>query len=85
MCEPGCRLFVYGLSDTKRKYELLSLFCKYGRVIDVYNSKKGYGFVTFENKDDAALAMKKLNGYRICGRKITINIAKPRNSGGQFD
>ena len=85
MSEPGCRLFVYGLSDTKRKYELLSLFCKYGRVIDVYNSKKGYGFVTFENKDDAALAMKKLNGYRICGRKITINIAKPRNSGGQFD
>ena len=85
MSEPGCRLFVYGLSDTTKKDELLSLFSTYGRVIDVYNSKKGYGFVTFENKDDAALAIEKMNGYRICGQSITIDIAKPRNSGGQFD
>ena len=85
MTELARRLFVYGLPEKKRKDELWALFAKFGRVTDVHNSGQGYGFVTFEIKDEAAVAMMKMNRTKIGGRTITVNIARPRNSGGRFD
>ena len=82
MTELGRRLFVLGLHKNKRKDELWAEFAKFGRVTDVHNSGQGYGFVTFEMKDEAAVAMMKMNRTKIGGRNITVNIARPRNSGG---
>ena len=52
---------------------------------------KGFGFVEFENEDDAKKAIEQLNNSELDGRTITVNEARPRedrprrdfNGGGQ--
>ena len=60
--EEGCKLFVYGVNEGTSNSELQAEFEKFGTVTDTYNTGKGYAFVTFDNKDDAAEASDKLNG-----------------------
>lgn len=46
---------------------------------------RGFGFVEFENSEDAQAAIKELNGTEINGRAIVVNEARPRtqkNGGG---
>jgi len=39
---------------------------------------RGFGFVEFENDDDAKKAIETLNGSQLDGREITVNEARPR-------
>lgn len=39
---------------------------------------KGFGFVEFENEDDAKKAIEQLNNSELDGRTITVNEARPR-------
>ncbi len=39
---------------------------------------RGFGFVEFENEDDAKKAIDTLNGSQLDGREITVNEARPR-------
>jgi len=39
---------------------------------------KGFAFVTFVKQHDAENAIKELNGKDINGRKIVVNMAKPK-------
>ncbi len=39
---------------------------------------RGFGFVEFENDDDAKKAIDTLNGSQLDGREITVNEARPR-------
>ena len=41
-------------SLSKLNGQIQSEFEKYGAVTDVYNTGKGYAFVTFDNKEDAS-------------------------------
>ena len=45
-------------------------------------NSKGFGFVEFENDNDADEAIKKLNETEVEGRKITVNIARPLEDRG---
>ncbi len=49
-------------------------------IIDKFNDNKskGFGFVTVETPEMAELAIKALNDTEINGRKIKVNIARPR-------
>ena len=51
-------------------------FEKCGRVVDVYNTGKGFAFVTFDRKEDAATAISELDGANVCGQSIKVSIAK---------
>ena len=62
--------------------ELFVLFDKFGRVTEVHNTRKGFAFVTFEMKDNAVLAMRKMNGTTVNGQNIIVDIATLRNSKG---
>merc|ERR1712127_956713 len=62
--------------------EIQSHFEKHGRVVDVYNTGKGFAFVTFDSKEEAASATRELDGSTLNGQQIKVNEAKPREGGG---
>jgi nucleolin len=42
-------------------------------------NNRGFGFVTFANKDEAQLAIDALNETELDGRTIRVNFAQPRD------
>lgn len=49
-------------------------------VVDPATKKsRGFGFVTFVDHEDVPRVMKELNGAKLDGRKIKLDIAEPRN------
>lgn len=63
------KLFVGGLSFDTNEQALEQVFSKYGQISEVVVVKdretqrsRGFGFVTFENIDDAKDAMMAMNG-----------------------
>ncbi|KAJ8277312.1 hypothetical protein GJAV_G00073850, partial [Gymnothorax javanicus] len=82
------KLFVGGLSFDTTEDSLEQAFAKYGSIskVDVIrdretNRSRGFGFVTFENPDDAKDAMSAMNGKSIDGRAIRVDEAG--KSGGR--
>lgn len=76
------KLFVYGIDQNAAKEDIQDEFAKFGNVTDVYNTGKGYAFVTYDSQDDARTAIKELDGQTILGQQIKVNEAKPREDGG---
>lgn len=79
------RLFVGGLPYSVTSAQLGEMFAAFGKVLtaDVITDKysgtsKGFGFVDMENDEDADKAIKKLDGSELEGRKIAVNVARPR-------
>ena len=63
-------------------------------ITDKFNEgrSKGFGFVTVADEDQAQKAIEAMNGQEVEGRKIVVNIARPRverrdrdNDRGNFD
>ncbi|XP_040273494.1 cold-inducible RNA-binding protein B-like isoform X2 [Bufo bufo] len=76
------KIFVGGLSFDTDEKSLESNFCKYGPISEVVVVKdretqrsRGFGFVTFENTDDAKDAMEAMNGKSVDGRQIRVDQA----------
>jgi len=80
--EEGCKLFVYGINESCSNSEIQEAFEKFGQVTDTYNTGKGYAFVTYANKEDAATATDQLNGQEILGQQVKVNVARPKEGGG---
>jgi len=76
------KLFVYGIDQNLSNEEIQSEFDKFGMVTDVYNTGKGYAFVTFDKKEDADSAQQGLDGQTVFGQQLKVNEAKPREGGG---
>ena len=77
------KLFVYGIDQNLSNDEIQSEFDKFGMVTDVYNTGKGYAFVTYERKEDADSAQQGLDGQTVFGQQLKVNEAKPREGGGR--
>lgn len=61
------------------------LFKQFGPIVStkiVYDKitweSKGFGFIEFENKEDALRAIKKINGLVVKGQKMTVEEAEER-------
>ncbi|XP_062219235.1 uncharacterized protein LOC133919042 [Phragmites australis] len=67
--------------DVQHRY-LEHLFQRFGCC--TVNLKDGYGFAVYDSKDDAARAMRAMQGKYVCGERITVNWSKqqPRFSQG---
>ncbi|XP_066551368.1 cold-inducible RNA-binding protein B isoform X1 [Amia ocellicauda] len=83
------KLFVGGLNFDTDEQSLESIFAKYGAISEVVVIKdretqrsRGFGFVTFENPEDAKDAMMAMNGKSIDGRNIRVDEAG-KSSGGR--
>ncbi|HPR08974.1 RNA-binding protein [Candidatus Saccharibacteria bacterium] len=79
------KLFVGSLPWAVDDTQLEQLFADFGQVLSAKvivdrdsNRSKGYGFVEFENDDEAKAAVEKLNGTEVQGRAIVVNEARPR-------
>ncbi|XP_029469172.1 cold-inducible RNA-binding protein-like isoform X3 [Rhinatrema bivittatum] len=76
------KLFIGGLSFETDEGNLEQVFGKYGPISEVVVVKdretqrsRGFGFVTFENPEDAKDAMIAMNGKTIDGRQIRVDQA----------
>ncbi|HUS52363.1 MAG TPA: RNA-binding protein [Candidatus Bathyarchaeia archaeon] len=86
------KLFVGGLPFTVTSSQLEEIFSKFGKVtscdviIDRYSGQsKGFGFVEMADDKEADKAIEKLNETDLEGRKIVVNVARPREERPRFD
>jgi len=79
--EEGCKLFVYGVATSTDTDTIQEEFSRFGEVTDTFNSGKGYAFVTFRSKEEAAQAREGMNGQNLAGQDIKVDIARPRAPG----
>ena len=86
------KLFVGGLSWNTSDEGLREAFNVHGRVTDAKvitdrdsGRSRGFGFVTFEDADEADTAIAKMNGTDLDGRTLNVNVAqdKRRDGGGR--
>ncbi|OGV89565.1 hypothetical protein A2Z41_01235 [Microgenomates group bacterium RBG_19FT_COMBO_39_10] len=85
------KLFVGGLPYTVTSSQLEEIFSKFGKIVscdlitDRYSGQsKGFAFVDMENDEEADEAIKKLNDTEMGGRRIAVNVAKPREEKPKF-
>jgi RNA recognition motif-containing protein len=76
------KLFVYGVDEGTENHDIQSEFGKFGTVTDVYNTGKGYAFVTFDRDEDAKTAIQEMDGQTVFGKQIKVNAARPKEGGG---
>ncbi|XP_029469113.1 cold-inducible RNA-binding protein-like isoform X2 [Rhinatrema bivittatum] len=81
-CDDDGKLFIGGLSFSTDEACLESNFSCFGTVRDVIVVKdretqrsRGFGFVTFENPEDAKDAINAMNGKTVDGRQIRVDQA----------
>lgn len=79
------KLFVGGLSWNTTSAELENTFATCGTVTEAKvvtdrdtGRSRGFGFVTFEDEQAAALAVEKLDGSTLDGRTIRVDRANDR-------
>jgi RNA recognition motif-containing protein len=79
------KLFVGSLPWAVDNQKLSEIFSQYGEVVDAVVLKdkmtgrsRGFGFVEMANEEQAKKAVDALNGSDMEGRKIVVNIARPR-------
>lgn len=85
-----CKLFIGGLSWDTTDESLRAKFEEYGAVEDAVVLKfretgrsRGFGFVTFQNTEEAEAAMEAMNEKEFEGRTIRVDKAGDRPSGSQ--
>ncbi len=81
----GNKLFVGGLPFAVTDDELSALFAEYGTVTsatvikDKFTERsKGFGFVEMSSDAEAQAAINGLHDREVGGRKITVNVARPK-------
>jgi len=79
------RLYVGNLSFDAADEDLREVFAATGTVDEATvvtrggsGRPRGFGFVTMGSNDDAAEAIRQLNGTRLDGRKLKVSVAKER-------
>lgn len=82
---PNKNLFIGGLAWAATDEDLKAAFEPFGAVLNAAvvrypenNRSRGYGFVEFENLDDAVKAKEEMNGKEIAGRSIMIDFARDK-------
>ncbi|NQY31577.1 MAG: RNA-binding protein [Coraliomargarita sp.] len=81
------RLYVGNLSFDATGDDLREIFSQTGAVEDAIivtrpggGRPRGFGFVTMADEQDAAEAIRQLNGQEVAGRALKVNVAKERES-----
>lgn len=83
--DEGAKLHVGNLSYDTDVAEIEYRFGRFGKLTDVYipmdnysGRSKGFAFVTFEDVRDAQDALRDMDGIDIDGRRVIVEVAKPR-------
>ena len=70
----GSKLFVYGVNENCSRETLEAEFGRCGEVTDVYNTGKGFAFVTMIDGNAAQTAIRELNGASVDGQQIKVSV-----------
>lgn len=83
------KLYVGNLSYNTTEEGLRQLFAQAGEVKQVSlimdretQRSRGFGFVEMANQADAEKAIQMFNNYEMDGRRLMVNIARPREERG---
>lgn len=83
------KLYVGNLPWSMSGDSLKELFSQFGEVIEAViisdrmsGRSKGFGFVTFATAEMAQAATEAMHEKEIEGRKIVVNVARPREESG---
>jgi RNA recognition motif-containing protein len=83
------RLYVGNLPYSAQEDTLSDLFSQYGQVEGVQiasdretGRSRGFGFVDMASESDAQAAIQGLTGYKMDGRSLTVEEARPRQPAG---
>jgi cold-inducible RNA-binding protein len=83
--DQATKLFVGSLAWATNDDSLNAHFAAIGPVVSARvvtdretGRSRGFGFVEYENNDDAKKAIDQLNNSDLDGRQITVNEARPR-------
>lgn len=87
----GRRLYVGNLPYSTTEEQLTDLFSRAGQVESVRVMRdmatgraRGFAFVEMASDDDAQRAIGEFNEYKLEGRPLVVNEARPKPEGGGF-
>lgn len=83
------KLYVGGIPYSSTEEDIKNYFAEAGEVVsatiitDRYTGRsRGFGFVEMSDEDGAKKAIEMFDGKELDGRKLTVNIARPREERG---
>lgn len=75
----GANLFIFHIPNHFTNLDMWQLFCHYGTLLSVRimveketGRSRGFGFVSYDSPDAAALAIKELNGFVIGNKRLKV-------------
>lgn len=88
----GANLFIFHIPNHFTNLDMYQLFCPYGNLLSVRimvekdsGRSRGFGFVSYDNSDAAALAIKELNGFAIGNKRLKVQHKQIRPAEQQQD
>ncbi|KEG07499.1 polyadenylate-binding protein 1, partial [Trypanosoma grayi] len=81
----GNNLYIRNFDPDFTEENLRELFKEYGEIrscrvmADANGNSRGFGFVSFENADQANAALREMNGRMLNGKPLIVNIAQRRD------
>lgn len=86
------KLFVGNLAYSVTEDQLREMFAKVGKIescsliLDKFSGRsKGFAFVEMSTSEEAKEAIAKYNNFEIDGRKMVVNVARPKEESGRRD
>merc|ERR1719397_1103055 len=78
------KIYIGDLGNDATRYELEDAFTPFGSVKNVWIAKRppGFAFILMDDPRDAEDAVKELDGTRMCGRRVKVELSKPKRDGG---
>lgn len=81
-----CKVYIGNLSDGASKVDVENAFVKYGPLRNVWVARNppGFAFVEYEDMKDAEDAVRGLDGTKIAGARVRVEMShgRSRRSGG---
>jgi cold-inducible RNA-binding protein len=79
------KLFVGNLSFNTTENDLQEAFAAHGQVVEanlmmdrMTGRSRGFAFITYSTPEEAQKAITAMNGAKLDGRALTVNIARPK-------
>jgi len=83
--DPRCKIFIGGLTEDAEKRDLEDAFSEFGPIKSSWVARKppGFGFIEMEDERDARDAVKALDGTRIAGNRVKVEMSNGRKREGR--
>ena len=84
---PGCNLFIFHIPNDMTNRDLFNFFAPFGNVISARimvdrdtGRSRGFGFVSYDNPDDAAKAIANMDGAQVGKKRLKVAHKKEKGT-----